>query len=66
MRKPKSYKRVGKSINFLNIMKLSLDALKERAESVAPTELLNSISGGVANACHPVIIVGPLKPVGVG
>lgn len=34
-------------------MKLSLDALKERAEATASTELLATISGGTANACHP-------------
>ena len=33
-------------------MKLSLDALKERAEATASTELLASINGGVDNACH--------------
>jgi hypothetical protein len=33
-------------------MKLSLDALKERAEATASTELLATISGGVENACH--------------
>ncbi len=34
-------------------MKLSLDALKERAEAVASEELLGSISGGIAMAeCH--------------
>lgn len=33
-------------------MKLSLDALKERAEATASTELLATISGGTANACH--------------
>ena len=32
--------------------KLSLDALKERAESVASEDLLKSISGGIQNACH--------------
>jgi hypothetical protein len=32
--------------------KLSLDALKERAEAVASIELLNSISGGTENSCH--------------
>lgn len=32
--------------------KLSLDALKERAGAVASEELLNTISGGTANACH--------------
>ncbi len=33
-------------------MKLSLDALKERAEAVASDELLGSISGGTENSCH--------------
>ena len=33
-------------------MKLTLDALQERADAVASTELLNSISGGTENACH--------------
>lgn len=32
--------------------KLSLNALKERAEAVASQDLLNSISGGTENACH--------------
>jgi hypothetical protein len=32
--------------------KLSLEALKERAEAVASEELLNSISGGTENSCH--------------
>lgn len=32
--------------------KLSLDALKERAEATASTELLATINGGTANACH--------------
>lgn len=33
-------------------MKLSLDALKERAEAVASEELLSSITGGLAEECH--------------
>ncbi len=33
-------------------MKLTLDALQERADAVASTDLLNSISGGTENACH--------------
>ena len=33
-------------------MKLSLEALKERSEAVASTELLATISGGTENACH--------------
>jgi len=33
--------------------KLSLDALKERAEAIASVDLLNSISGGTKNSCHP-------------
>ena len=32
--------------------KLSLEALKLRAESIATEELLASINGGTANACH--------------
>jgi hypothetical protein len=36
-----------------NIMKkLSLDALKNKAEGVASEELLNTISGGLENGCH--------------
>lgn len=35
--------------------KLSLDALKERAGTVASEELLLSISGGTENDCHPCI-----------
>lgn len=37
--------------------KLSLEALKERAEATASTELLATISGGLENACHD----GPSK-----
>ena len=33
-------------------MKLSLDALKERAEATASTELLATISGWTANSCQ--------------
>lgn len=33
-------------------MKLSLEALKERAEATASNELLETISGGTANSCH--------------
>lgn len=36
-------------------MKLSLDALKERAEAVASEELLNEIKGGNVNGCHSKI-----------
>lgn len=32
--------------------KLSLDALKERAEATASNELLETISGGTENSCH--------------
>ncbi|WP_165579394.1 hypothetical protein [Flavobacterium sp. ABG] len=39
------------------IMKLSLDALKNRAEAVASQELLETISGGVQEACHDVKVV---------
>lgn len=37
-------------------MKLSLDALKERAEAIASEELLSTISGGLEEACHDVKI----------
>ena len=40
------------------MQKLNLDALKERAEATASTELLATISGGIENACH----VEPEKP----
>lgn len=33
-------------------MKLSLEALKERAEATASMDLLATISGGTDNACH--------------
>ena len=33
-------------------MKLSLEALKERAEATASTELLATINGGTENSCH--------------
>lgn len=39
-------------LNIFKMSKLTLDALKERAEAVASNELLSSISGGTANACH--------------
>lgn len=38
--------------------KLSLDALKERAEAVASEELLGTISGGRQNACHDRVLIG--------
>lgn len=34
--------------------KLNLDALKERAEVIALTELLASITGGNENACYDI------------
>lgn len=36
-------------------MKLTLDALKERADAVASEELLLTITGGTENACHDSI-----------
>lgn len=33
--------------------KLTLDALKSRAEATTSNELLATISGGTANDCHP-------------
>jgi hypothetical protein len=38
-------------------MKLSLDALKERAEAVASEVLLSEISGGTQDDCHPKVPV---------
>lgn len=32
--------------------KLSLDALKQKAEAIASEDLLATISGGTQNACH--------------
>lgn len=40
--------------------KLSLDALKERAEATASNELLATISGGTENACHDTGLTGHL------
>jgi len=40
-------------------MKLSLDALKERAEATASMDLLATISGGTDNACHDAIENAP-------
>jgi hypothetical protein len=36
----------------IKIMKLSLEALKERAEAIASKELLENIAGGIAQDCH--------------
>jgi hypothetical protein len=33
--------------------KLSMEALMQRADAVATVDLLNSISGGTENDCHP-------------
>ena len=41
-------------------MKLSLYALKERAEATVSTVLLATISGGTANACHYVQTQEPI------
>ena len=43
-------------------MKLSLDALKERAEATASMDLLATISGGTSNDCHdtPAPLTGNL------
>ena len=53
-------------------MKLSLDALKNRAEATASMDLLATISGGTDNACHdaapaapaPTVIAAPAPPGG--
>jgi hypothetical protein len=37
-------------------MKLSLEALKERAEVITSDETLRQISGGTANSCHTLEI----------
>ena len=46
--------------------KLSLDALKERAEEIANEELLAKINGGVENACHDKktkdVYIPPYRP----
>jgi hypothetical protein len=44
-------------------MKLSLNALKERAGKVVTTELLGTINGGINDRCHTLVItyVGPAK-----
>lgn len=46
--------------------KLSLNALRERAEAIASEDLLATISGGTENACHDdqtEIVLRPLpKP----
>lgn len=42
-------------------MKLSLDALKERAGATASMDLLATISGGTANACHDTGATGILE-----
>ena len=39
--------------------KLSLDALKERANQVVDNDLLTSISGGTENQCHDSQEEGP-------
>ena len=39
--------------------KLSLDALKQRAEAVASEDLLATISGGTENACHDKLQLPP-------
>ena len=45
-------------------MKLSLDALKDRAGAIASNDLLASISGGTDNACHdnPTPVPTPATP----
>jgi len=41
--------------------KLSLSELKAKTSQVASSELINSISGGLENACHDTVIFTP-KP----
>lgn len=47
----------------LKTMKLNLDALKERAEAIASEELLESISGGIMEACHDSRPADPVRTV---
>ena len=44
-------------------MKLSLDALKEKAKEVATKEMLVKINGGTQDKCHRLEItyIGPMK-----
>lgn len=44
---------------YLKMNKLSLDALKQRAEAVASEDLLATISGGLENACHDTLTLQP-------
>ena len=41
-------------------MKLSLDALKEKAGKVVSTELLGTINGGKLEECHNGSCFGPI------
>lgn len=43
--------------------KLSLEALKQRAEATASNDLLATISGGTENDCHPVPPVDNMTPL---
>jgi hypothetical protein len=45
------------------IMKLNLEALKERAEAIASEELLESIAGGIMEACHDSRPADPVRTV---
>ncbi len=44
-------------------MKLSLDALKQKAGTTVSNELLGSISGGTEAGCHILPYIGPHGPV---
>jgi hypothetical protein len=44
-------------------MKLSLDALKDRAEATASMDLLATISGGTDNVCHDAAPAAPAPTV---
>jgi hypothetical protein len=39
--------------------KLSLTALKERAETIVSEELLSAINGGLENDCHAIVVQNP-------
>lgn len=54
--------RVGKILKLKYMSKLSLEALKNRAEAIASNELLSSISGGTEDTCHDTTPPPPPPP----
>jgi hypothetical protein len=45
----------------MKTQKLSLEGLKQRAEAIATNELLESINGGLLDACHDAPLTGILE-----